>query len=99
MKLEPRALAGYLIGYDSTNIWRIWHPEGKTIIRSRDVTFDEGQLYHPKDSKQLLALTRWQLITEVLDLSHLKIPGIYDDAAELDALMDTIVVQRTAPQA
>jgi hypothetical protein len=25
-KLEPRAHIGYLVGYDSTNIFRIWIP-------------------------------------------------------------------------
>jgi hypothetical protein len=42
-KLEPRAHIGYLVGYDSTNIFRIWIPSKGKIIRTRDVTFDESQ--------------------------------------------------------
>ena len=38
-KLDPRAHIGYLVGYDSTNIFRIPH-QGK-VISTRDVLFDE----------------------------------------------------------
>jgi hypothetical protein len=46
-KLAPRAAIGYLIGWDSTNIFRIWVPLLRRIIRSRDVTFDETIKYDP----------------------------------------------------
>jgi hypothetical protein len=48
-KLEPRAHLGYLVGYDSTNIYRIWVPSIERVIRTRDVTFDDNQLYDPHD--------------------------------------------------
>jgi len=54
-KLEPRAEIGYLLGYDSTNIFRIWVPERHRIVRTRDVTFDESQKYHPDDLRVALA--------------------------------------------
>lgn len=44
-KLQERVLVGYLVGYESTNIYRIWSPASKRIIRSRDVTFDEDSRY------------------------------------------------------
>jgi Reverse transcriptase (RNA-dependent DNA polymerase)/GAG-pre-integrase domain len=46
-RLEPRAHIGFLVGYDSTNIWRIWIPSSNRIIRSRDVIFDEKDVYNP----------------------------------------------------
>lgn len=46
-KLKERALVGYLVGYDSTNIYRIWFPPEDRIIRTRDVTFDENSRYSP----------------------------------------------------
>ena len=49
-KLRPRALIGYLIGYDSTNIYRIWLPTQDRVIRTRDVTFNEKALYDPNDT-------------------------------------------------
>ena len=47
-KLAPRALIGHLVGYDSTNIYRIWIPSLRKVIRTRDVTFDENSFYNPK---------------------------------------------------
>lgn len=48
-RLEPRAYIGYLIGYDGTNIYRVWIPSRHRIIRVRDVTFKEDELYDHLD--------------------------------------------------
>ena len=47
-RLEPRAHIGYLIGWDSTNVFRIWVPSKREVIQSRDVKFSKG-VYNPKD--------------------------------------------------
>nr|XP_036589591.1 reverse transcriptase domain protein [Colletotrichum truncatum]KAF6801596.1 reverse transcriptase domain protein [Colletotrichum truncatum] len=47
-KTAPRAHIGYLCGYDSTNIYRIWIPAIGKVMRTRDVTFDENTLYDPR---------------------------------------------------
>lgn len=52
-KMQERALIGYLIGYDSRNIFRIWQPPLQKVIRSRDVTFDETSKYQPNDPEQI----------------------------------------------
>ena len=44
-KLQLRALIGYFIGYDSTNIFRIWIPSRNKVIRTRDVQFDYNSFY------------------------------------------------------
>jgi len=46
-KLEPKAEVGYLVGYESTNIFRIWIPSWDVIVASRDVTFSETIEYDP----------------------------------------------------
>jgi hypothetical protein len=38
-KLESRALVGQLVGYDSTNIYRVWMPAMGRVLRTRDVIF------------------------------------------------------------
>ncbi|KAI1507549.1 Pol protein [Pyrenophora tritici-repentis] len=38
-KTEPRAHIGYLVGYDSSNIYRVWIPTLDRVIRTRDVIF------------------------------------------------------------
>ena len=46
-RLEPRAHIGYLVGYDSTNIYRIWIPSRNKVVRIRDVTFKDNLFYNP----------------------------------------------------
>jgi hypothetical protein len=48
-RLEPNGGIGYLCGYQSSNIYRIWIPAEKTIKPFRDVIFDEGIFYSPND--------------------------------------------------
>ncbi|KAI0993915.1 hypothetical protein K3495_g14269, partial [Podosphaera aphanis] len=44
-KLGERAWIGYLVGFEAHNIWRIWHPKSKEIVRVRDVVFQESRLF------------------------------------------------------
>jgi hypothetical protein len=34
-----------LVGYDSTNVYRIWNPVLNKVVRTRDVTFNEDELF------------------------------------------------------
>jgi hypothetical protein len=45
LKTKAHAEVGYLIGYDSTNIFRIWIPSKSEVRRVRDVTFNEKTFY------------------------------------------------------
>lgn len=47
-KTEPRAYIGHLVGYDSTNIFRIWISSKKKVVSTRDVTFNEELFYDPR---------------------------------------------------
>lgn len=53
-KMKPRAFIGYLIGYDSTNIFRVWNPEKGDVSGYRDVVFDENQFYDSYEKDDLL---------------------------------------------
>src|SRR5205814_5335400 len=44
-KLHKKSMIGYLVGYDSTGIYRIYHPSTKTIKVSRDVIFSEDKFF------------------------------------------------------
>ena len=52
-KLSPRSLIGYLVGYDASNVYRIWLPRARSrahqgkVVRVRDVTFKETMFYQP----------------------------------------------------
>lgn len=47
-RLKPKAWIGYLVGYDSTNIYRIWNPTLNKVFRTRDVIFNEDVVYGGK---------------------------------------------------
>ena len=64
-KLAPRAAIGYLVGWDSTNIFRVWVPSQKRIIRSRDVTFDESIRYDPRVTEPPLLPSVVETITQI----------------------------------
>ena len=55
-KLQPRAFIGYFVGYDSTNIYRIWDPKRYTVKGYRDVIFDENSLYNPNAEEVPIAI-------------------------------------------
>jgi hypothetical protein len=91
-KLDARAHIGYLVGYDSTNIFRIWIPSRDTIIRSRDVTFDQTSFYSPEDLDLGAVLTE---STEHI-LETLKLPDFDTDREEIeDVIYNTIIVDTT----
>ena len=79
-KLTPRALIGYLVGYDASNIYRIWLPKARSkahqgkVIRTRDVTFKEDMFYQRHDDSDPL-LPREEL-TEIIHTLH--IPALQD---------------------
>lgn len=52
--MKPRAFVGYFLGYDSSNIYRIWDPEKETVSGYRDVIFDEHQYYDLYDQADLI---------------------------------------------
>jgi len=51
-KLERKALKGYLVGYQSNGIYRIYHPATKTIRVSRDVIICENQFMDLREPKR-----------------------------------------------
>lgn len=47
-RLDPKAWIGYLVGYRSSNIWRIWIPSLAKTISTRDAIFDEDTVFSGK---------------------------------------------------
>jgi hypothetical protein len=83
-KLQPRAHIGHLVGYESTNIFRIWIPSLEKVIRTRDVSFDPKRKFKPHDiDAGLLVGSRINTIINKIDLP---------ERAQLPD-MDTIVVE------
>ena len=99
-KLQPRAFIGYLVGYDSTNIYRIWLPTQDKVIRTRDVTFNETTFYDPADI-DITKLLRERAPEIVETLQGLELPvGNIDAEVVEDSdedIGDTIVVRVPTP--
>ncbi|SLM34143.1 Ribonuclease H-like domain [Lasallia pustulata] len=77
-KLTERAHIGHLVGYDSTNIFRIWIPSQRKIIRTRDVTFDETAFYQPGEP-DLHQLIREPFLELPLIIPPLQESSLYTD--------------------
>src|SRR5205085_7723147 len=45
-RLNPKAWIGYLVGYNSTNVYRIWNLVFNKIILSRDIVFNENEMFN-----------------------------------------------------
>ncbi len=56
-KLAPKAHIGHLLGYQATNIFAIWIPSREEVVFTRDVRFNENQLYDPRE-EDLASSTR-----------------------------------------
>ena len=67
-KLESRALIGHLVGFDSTNIFRVWLPTIGRVIRTRDVVFVRGKLCDGKGQYAEKSYVREA--AEVLDIEE-----------------------------
>src|SRR6266536_4460747 len=91
-KLYPRAHIRYLVGYDSTHIWRIWIPSKSRVIRTRDVTFDDNSMY------SLFELDIGAVIRESADriIKTLDITDCTDDEqvdSDVESTLDFIEVE------
>jgi len=49
-KLDLRAHIGYLVGYNSTNIYRIWIPYKGIVISTRDIIFNKKTFFDRKQT-------------------------------------------------
>lgn len=43
-KLDFKSHIGFLVGYESTNIYRVWVPYKKKVVSVQDVIFDEDKV-------------------------------------------------------
>jgi hypothetical protein len=88
-KLEARAHLGHLVGYDSTNVFRIWIPSLAKVIRTRDVTFNTKKKFRI-DDVDLGMLIRDEINTVMLQMEATG--RVNEVEAVDDEVWDTIVV-------
>ena len=85
-----------MVGYDSSNIYRIWNPITNKIIRTRDVVFDESKRYSLDDLPQ-----SEPEIIEHIDLNpvmEFRNPGLADFDSEEFVKIDLSYKESTATE-
>ena len=89
-KLDSQAHIGYLVGYDFTNIYKIWILSQSKVIRTWDVRLKDDLLYNLSklDLGAILKEQAEQLI-ETFDLPEMQVTELADDECDL---LDTLIV-------
>lgn len=93
-RLDPKAWIGYLVGYRSSNIYRIWIPSLGKVISTRDVVFDEESIFDGRieDLKESLMHSTLQEIATHVKTIELPTPtqqphteSFYEDEATAES--------------
>jgi hypothetical protein len=92
-KLKPRAWLGYLVGYTSTNIFRIWDPSTARVHSVRDVRFKENELFN-RATYQPLSESLVEAAQELISRHEVLEPSSDSSHAQeaQETIEDTIVV-------
>jgi hypothetical protein len=83
-KLESRALIRQLVGYDSTNIYRVWMPAVGRVLRTRDVVFMSHNRTEPvyPDRQTLREMVTILDVPELLEETDQEIELLLQSAQE-----------------
>ena len=97
-RLKPKAWIGYLVGYSSTNIYKVWEPRTGKVILTRDVIFDEEEVYHgdPERLKEELKEQSHLTVQEISDLIN-KIDITPADSAMEEPICDDLDIAAVTP--
>ena len=82
-KMAPRAHIGFLVGYQSTNIFQIWIPSQHEVIATRDVMFDETSFYKPGEV-DLAQVEKEAYMHAYLDIPHTDTSHIITEIPDAD---------------
>jgi Reverse transcriptase (RNA-dependent DNA polymerase) len=77
-RLNPKAWIGYLIGYDSTNIYRIWNPVLNKVFRTRDVDFNEDVVFGGKQENPEIRLDELQSTIQEIEEPEVELEKVLE---------------------
>jgi hypothetical protein len=85
-KFDPRALKGYLVGFEASNIYRVWSPITNRVIRTRDVKVDETQRYRPDTNPRNVSVQEMEEIRRIQDIVDIFLGDEVDWIEDAEAL-------------
>ena len=89
-RLKPKAWIGYLVGYDSTNIYRIWNPTLNKVFRTRDVIFNEDVVYGGKTEPSEISVAQLRdLVNTVTEPDPVPQPEDTADSQDFQIVIPT----------
>ncbi|KAI1683403.1 hypothetical protein KJE20_05908, partial [Pyrenophora tritici-repentis] len=97
-RLDPKAWIGYLVGYQSTNIYRIWIPSMAKVISTRDVVFDEETIFNGKTEDLMDNLMHNTLEEIATWVRTVELPGTQSQQAETETFYEDDTTQEESPR-
>ena len=97
-RLDPKAWIGYLVGYQSTNIYRIWVPSMAKVISTRDVVFDEEAVFNGKTEDLMDNLMHNTLEEIATWVKTIELPGTQSQQPETETFYEDDTVQEETPR-
>lgn len=97
-RLDPKAWIGYLVGYQSTNIYRIWVPSMAKVISTRDVVFDEETIFNGKTEDIMDNLMHNTLEEIATWISTVELPATQSHIPETETFYEDDTTQEDTPR-
>jgi len=97
-RLDPKAWIGYLVGYQSTNIYRIWIPSMGKVISTRDVVFNEEAIFNGKTEDLMDNLMHNTLEEIATWVKTVELPGTQSQQPETESFYEDDTTQEETPR-
>jgi hypothetical protein len=97
-KLDPKAWVGYLVGYQSTNIYRIWIPSLAKVISTRDVVFNEEAIFDGQIEDLMSNLMHNTLEEVATWVKTIELPETTHEQPETETFYEDDVTQEDPPR-
>jgi hypothetical protein len=96
-RLDPKAWIGYLVKYQSTNIYRIWVLSMAKVISTRDVVFDEETIFNGKTEDIMDNLMHNTLEEIATWISTVGLPATQSHIPETETFYEDDTTQESTP--
>ncbi|KAF7576644.1 hypothetical protein PtrM4_008840 [Pyrenophora tritici-repentis] len=97
-RLDPKAWIGYLVGYQSTNIYRIWIPSMAKVISTRDVVFNEDTIFNGKTEDLMDNLMHNTLEEIATWVRTVELTGTQSQQPETETFYEDDTTQEESPR-